>query len=683
MKGIWTESETCGFAEFKQSFNYAGGGAVVRISAAFRYAAFINGVFVSNGQYADIPEKKRVDEIDVSSFVRKGENELYIVAMHTLEDFSIARAMDAYLVFEVLSRGVVLAESSENTLGRVAANYLLGDRITPQLGWGWKYDFTIRGGEWKKCRPAVGGFTLAERPVRKLSLSEPLPSEIVAQGIFRYRGGETAAERAQNAWLSTLRFADMTGRYRVGNAVLDKPLGFSADLSGGDGLFVVADLSGETSGYLSFSLTVEKPCSAILCWGEHLSDLRIRSSVEGRNFASELALKAGENSLDEYLCRVGCRYLGLYVEGGAFTLNRLTVREAVYPFKKEKKKFGDRLLDKIYEMGRRTLELCAHEHYEDCPWREQALYGMDSRNQMLFGYGAFEEYEYPRASLRLFADTQRDDGLIVLCAPARGRMTIPSFTAYWILAVCENAEADYDGTFVEEILPKAEKALKAFEKRSDEKGVSLFAEPEYWNFHEWSEGLDGGDFNRTEKISAASDCILTSVVAIAAKKFAALEEKFGNAEKAKEAEFYAKSLEESLENFFDAEKGLYASYIDEGERRGYHAYTQAAALLACENMSKERQKTLSEILKNPEGKVVPMTFAAFQLKYDGIVKAEGDVDWCIEDVCETFGKMLFAGATSYWETALGEADFADAGSLCHGWSAVACYVLDKYMGQKR
>ncbi|MFQ9736613.1 MAG: hypothetical protein ACLR06_02170 [Christensenellaceae bacterium] len=80
----------------------------------------------------------------------------------------------------------------------------------------------------------------------------------------------------------------------MGNAVLDKPLGFSADLSGGDGLFVVADLSGETSGYLSFSLTVEKPCSAILCWGEHLSDLRIRSSVEGRNFASELALKAGK-----------------------------------------------------------------------------------------------------------------------------------------------------------------------------------------------------------------------------------------------------------------------------------------------------------------------------------------------------------------------------------------------------
>ncbi|MFQ7078185.1 MAG: hypothetical protein ACLRSW_09760 [Christensenellaceae bacterium] len=312
MKGIWTESETCGFAEFKQSFNYAGGGAVVRISAAFRYAAFINGVFVSNGQYADIPEKKRIDEIDVSSFVRKGENELYIVAMHTLEDFSIARAMDAYLVFEVLSRGVVLAASSENTLGRVAANYLLGDRITPQLGWGWKYDLRFGAGV-EKCRPAVGDL----RWQNALSVNSPCPNPFLPKSSHRNfqipRRG-TAAERAQNAWLSTLRFADMTGRYRVGNAVVDKPLGFSADLSGGDGLFVVADLSGETSGYLSFSLTVEKPCSAILCWGEHLSDLRIRSSVEGRNFASELALKAGKTPGRISLPR-GVRYLGLYVEG--------------------------------------------------------------------------------------------------------------------------------------------------------------------------------------------------------------------------------------------------------------------------------------------------------------------------------------------------------------------------------
>lgn len=65
------------------------------------------------------------------------------------------------------------------------------------------------------------------------------------------------------------------------------------------------------------------------------------------------------------------------------------------------------------------------------------------------------EYELPRASLRLFADSLEEDGLIPLCAPARGRITIPSFSVYWLLAVCENAEADFDGEFVREMLPKA------------------------------------------------------------------------------------------------------------------------------------------------------------------------------------------------------------------------------------
>ena len=32
-----------------------------------------------------------------------------------------------------------------------------------------------------------------------------------------------------------------------------------------------------------------------------------------------------------------------------------------------------------------------------------------------------------------------------------------------------------------------------------------------------------------------------------------------------------------------------------------------------------------------------------------------------------------AGATTFWETELGEKDFDNAGSLCHGWSALPIY----------
>lgn len=55
---------------------------------------------------------------------------------------------------------------------------------------------------------------------------------------------------------------------------------------------------------------------------------------------------------------------------------------------------GDILSQKIYDTAVRTLKLCIHEPYEDIPWREQSLYCFDSRNQMLCGYYAFQEFKF-------------------------------------------------------------------------------------------------------------------------------------------------------------------------------------------------------------------------------------------------------------------------------------------------
>jgi hypothetical protein len=39
--------------------------------------------------------------------------------------------------------------------------------------------------------------------------------------------------------------------------------------------------------------------------------------------------------------------------------------------------------------------------------------------------------------------------------------------------------------------------------------------------------------------------------------------------------------------------------------------------------------------------------------------------------------MIDAGSTTVWETINGSVDFDNAGSLCHGWSAVPIYVYNK------
>ena len=45
----------------------------------------------------------------------------------------------------------------------------------------------------------------------------------------------------------------------------------------------------------------------------------------------------------------------------------------------------------------------------------------------------------------------------------------------------------------------------------------------------------------------------------------------------------------------------------------------------------------------------------------------------LNDIDIVYKKMLDAGATTFWETELGEKDFDNAGSLCHGWSALPIY----------
>ena len=67
--------------------------------------------------------------------------------------------------------------------------------------------------------------------------------------------------------------------------------------------------------------------------------------------------------------------------------------------------------------------------------------------------------------------------------------------------------------------------------------------------------------------------------------------------------------------------------------------------------------------------------------YDALLKTDRQryQAFILDDIAVRYGRMLDAGATSFWETELGAADFDGAGSLCHAWSAMPVYyysILD-------
>lgn len=684
MKWIWDQQTNAPcFAEFKLPFDYKSGNITLKISAEYRYVAYVNDCFAANGQYPDTPWYKVYDEIDITNLVRIGKNELKVQAFHMGLDGQVAHSDIPCVAFEIYCDGALLCGSDENTLARPLTAYCAPELTTRQMGLGFAYDFTAEELPWETAVVKETGYREVPRPVAKTKVENEALGIVAAQGEFITNGGKTAAETVQNCWMRTVSFSALANslsrdKYRD----LHSPVTFIK--KAGDGIFVIVDLGRNTVGFPRFNVSVKESCKAYLCWGEHLQDLRIRSYVGGRNFAYGFTLKAGENEFTEYFRRIGGRYMGFYAETDELTVSKIGMLADEYPLNKPEKDFGDRFLNKIYETARRTLELCIHDHYEDCPWREQALYAGDSRIQMLFGYGAFEEYDMPRESIRMMALCAEDDGLIPMCAPSRLTFNITAGSFPWIASLCDYVEQSNDLKFFGEMLPCVERIIAAFEKRTTDKGIMLFGEPRYWNFHEWSDGLTGplnGKIVRTEAIEPEPDGALTAYGLFATARLVEILKKAGDIERADKYAAYRDRLADGIEAFYDEQKGLYRSYID---RAQYHNYTNSIILASGVITDKKRIANICAALKDPQGcGAVEMNLAYYSFKYDMLIKYdENGLDLAINEICDIFGGMLLEGSTSFWETTKGELDFSNAGSLCHGWAAVACYVLDKYYGKK-
>ena len=69
------------------------------------------------------------------------------------------------------------------------------------------------------------------------------------------------------------------------------------------------------------------------------------------------------------------------------------------------------------------------------------------------------------------------------------------------------------------------------------------------------------------------------------------------------------------------------------------------------------------------------TLSMLCFKYDALLKVDKAryTSEILSDIDERWGKMLDAGATTFWETEEGASAFGGAGSLCHGWSALPIY----------
>jgi hypothetical protein len=312
-----------------------------------------------------------------------------------------------------------------------------------------------------------------------------------------------------------------------------------------------------------------------------------------------------------------------------------------------------------------------HEHYEDCPWREQALYCMDSRNQMLFGYYAFGETEFPRANLQLIANDRRKDGLLSICFPIKMDLVIPSFSLHWFTSCAEYLRYSGDSAFLSEIYPKLESVLQVFlARRQKESGLILpFDGKQYWNFYEWSDGLDEKEFFSSAFTRRLEyDLLLNALLSLALQRMSEISDTLGVSNTYGEM---ARKLNLAIRNYFySGEKGL---FFDRLSDRTYSVLSNSLAVL-CGACPEQNVLPLCEKMRKDDA-FTPISLSMRCFFYDALLQSDlaRYRDFVLRDIERIYLPMVESGTGTVWETEKGWRDFDSAGSLCHGWSALPIY----------
>ena len=225
-----------------------------------------------------------------------------------------------------------------------------------------------------------------------------------------------------------------------------------------------------------------------------------------------------------------------------------------------------------WRICRRSLQLCMHETYVDCPYYEQLMYAGDTRVQMLATYMLTTDARLPAHALELFARSLGAEGLTASRHPSRRRQTIAPFSLIWVGMLRDYAWWRDDAERVRRLLPTARRILTAFAERVDETG--LFTAMPGWNFVDWVPTWDTGEPPSHNGLSA----VLAGQWLLALREAMELEEAFGWPEQvAVWRRYFETGVAAVNALFWDEARGLYA---DDQPGGSFSEHAQCVLLLA-------------------------------------------------------------------------------------------------------
>jgi len=383
-----------------------------------------------------------------------------------------------------------------------------------------------------------------------------------------------------------------------------------------------------------------------------------RDAVIGKLFfgmADRYFPDGAERTLEPLWWRTG-RYFRLRIrtEAQPLTVTTLALRETRYPLENQTIfACADPGLKPIEQICLRGLQMCAHEHYMDCPYYEQLMYVGDTRVEALLTYALTGDDRLPRRAIRLFNDSRSDaGGLTGSRYPCRHPQVIPTFSMFWVSMVRDFLYWRDDVEFVRQQLPGVRSVLAELERYELADGVP--GRLPGWVFTDWvREWPTGYPPNSASGPSSTIALVYLRTLEDAAD----IEQAAGDPALARRCRARAKSLRAAIiRRFWDPRRRLLA---DDPARRFHSEHAQTLGLLSDAIPADGRRNVIRALRDSALEPRATVYFTHYVFEALAAI-GEGNA---IPGRLDLWREMAANGLRTAVETSL------DGRSDCHGWSS--------------
>jgi alpha-L-rhamnosidase len=674
-----------------------GADAALRISAVNRYRVWLNGTLLGEGPPPSTSAFAYADTYAVGAHLRKKGNVLAVLVHFTGRNVGDEPGLWADLRS---ADGRILTATSEDWEGFVSDAWT-ADTFFFRMNWldPWQEHFDSRrfpdGWETDPGPPRAAASLCPAPPVKELR-ERPIP--LLRKEIVRPR---RVCRTEECTWLDNrIRAEDLSitlsrPGVRVRRSRVERPDALTGreagpcllqcsrepldDPDAGSVMepFLTLDFGRQVNGCLE--IDVEGPAGSLLDFGfaEQLVDGRFNNAIEAP-LAARLVLRGGRQTWRMFTWR-SWRYLRVRASRAfdPIRLHDLTaIAESLPMPARGKLRIGDRELQSVYTMCRRTVAMGAGETFFDSPWREQGQWLGDVAAVALDAHTALTgDPRLPSKFLYESAITQNREGLLANLPnnALNGGMSgtpLADYSLHWVRALRRFVWHTGSRDHLQTHLPVVRRLLKSLADRIDDR--ALLPSLPGWALIDWAPVCVDG---YSAPFHALYVDALRHGAALAAEAGDGLFESWClETRKALGASFHRA--------FWDGARGRYADGIVDGVRQeGASEHANALAILAGIAGANETAAIVRSVFESrPEDVVEAQPF--FTSTVLEALDAAGRFDLALRFLKERWGRRMvdkgFATAGEEWTEGGSRRSGRFEGFLrsrSHIWSASPTHFL--------